>query len=451
MIQLNKISYQTSVLVKQPTVSKQVRFSSIGLNRPDDENINPHEILKYRAPKPLRFLQDVMFLVNRHILMRGLDLKLSPEDIQTLQSVPQEAGNIFIVPHPDMNDGFILVRLMELARRYPSGMLMASEEMAKRKWMIPAFQYAGVLPVRRGKPNTEALEHLTEKISEGGCIALAPEGMVYLTREVMPMEQGFLRIAIDAALKSQQRGKNRPVFVTPTAIAYRYKNPKQAQAAMMKSLAELENHPQLFKTPQSGDFADRLTRVGHLVVGHKIVSYGVSPSVFAFLATHPDPLGKEALFQKAQILKTYLLEDLEKRYLGQVQTGFEKRRTLKIRMRVYNQLQHNPQQKAALIKDLAQINDINYLIPLHQHPADPYEDLETQSRFLRRYRQQMGMSSPPYGHRIVTTKVLPPRDVRPLAQQFDALKTPAAKNHFLSQQTELIRQEMQQAVMTLLP
>src|SRR5688572_26151665 len=74
--------------------ASSVRFAGSLADTPENAKMNPREVLKYRAPKPIRLVQDLLFKFNRFVLMKGLNMTVSPADIQKLRSIPKDAGNM---------------------------------------------------------------------------------------------------------------------------------------------------------------------------------------------------------------------------------------------------------------------------------------------------------------------------------------------------------------------
>jgi 1-acyl-sn-glycerol-3-phosphate acyltransferase len=408
---------------------------SFGLNTPDNKLEDPNRVLAYQDPKPRRWFQKVVQLVNNKIMLKGLVVQVSPADIKRLRSLPQGAGNLLVGPHQDMPDGGITSKLYELARQVPAGRFIASEEMEKRWFLKPFFRWAGCVPIRRGHSNKEATEYMVKQLAKGGWGDLFPEGSVYWSREVMPMEWGAFKMAFEAASKAQKAGQKKPMFITPFVHIYKHNNPDEMQRNMDKALAELETRPDLGGQLGTGTWQERIVAVGEKILQHKMAVYNVPQ----------DQAPQGDFFERAQWLKTYLLEDLEKRHLGGVKSGTERRRANKVRMIALEALTkpHTPDQEAALRRDAQQAKEIARLIPVNKPYFEKMHDLETIAEYLRRFRDQMAMTSEPFSKRTVYLKVLPPKNISEKLAEFQALPTEVERNQYLSDQTEALRQEIQ--------
>jgi len=74
---------------------------------------------------------------------------------------------------------------------------------------------------------------MIEHLAKGWWGGIFPEGEVYFSREVMPMEYGAVRIAVEAALRIQSEAvrtnhrteNSRQMYVTPFAHVYFFSNP----------------------------------------------------------------------------------------------------------------------------------------------------------------------------------------------------------------------------------
>ena len=110
------------------------------------------------------------------------------------------------------------------------------------------MRWLGAIPVARGRSNPQAIEYVIRALCEGRWAGIYPEGEMYYSREVMPMEHGAVRIAISAALRIQEQARERgiarnrwrPVLITPFAHAYFFSNPSKSLQRIEAKLAELK-------------------------------------------------------------------------------------------------------------------------------------------------------------------------------------------------------------------
>src|SRR5439155_27320898 len=140
----------------------------------------------------------------------------------------------------------------------------------------------GAIPVRRGKPNPEAIEYLTQRIARGGWGGIFPEGAIYISRRVMPMEYGAVRIAVEAALKVQSAARlggqpsPRPIFMTPYAHVYFHTDREEMLRRMSEALREIEARPEIFGQGREGDLAGRLRNVARRILDSKARRYRIA-------------------------------------------------------------------------------------------------------------------------------------------------------------------------------
>ncbi|MCP4304328.1 MAG: 1-acyl-sn-glycerol-3-phosphate acyltransferase, partial [bacterium] len=201
-----------------------------------------------------------------------------------MKAIPPGAGNILVGPHPGPLDPQLMFYLLGATHRGPAVFLMAAEVYfggtALRRL---ALNRLGVIPVARGRKNPEAVRIMSELIASGWWGGIFPEGEVYFSRQVMPMEDGAIRIAVEAALEIQQETEEggqggsqlRPVFLTPFAHVYFFKHPKHALSRADKALRELESHPMIAIKSPRGDLPTRLRRAADRLLGNKADAYGI--------------------------------------------------------------------------------------------------------------------------------------------------------------------------------
>ncbi|MBY0402541.1 MAG: 1-acyl-sn-glycerol-3-phosphate acyltransferase, partial [Cyanobacteria bacterium] len=408
-----------------------------------------NQLLKFRPPKPIRMVQRLMFFFNDNVLMKGLSLKISPADVAKLRAIPKDQGNILVGPHPDVNDGFILVALYRKAKRFPAGMLLGSEEMAKRKWAYPLFKWSGCIPVNRGKPNPEVVDYLTSVISKGSWGGLFPEGSVNWSRNVKAMEHGAVKIAIQAALKAEEAGEGcRPISITPFAHVYFHQDQKGLPAKIDKRLAILEGSSEFWGATQKGLLSDRVMNVAEkalesIAQEHDIVfdpSYNrINPGVASL---------DRVLIKGAQLRRT-LIETLELKYWGAVHGEEEdRRRGNKVKMAILQKISEKPapEIEAQLRKELRQIIQATQLVPFTPKSNNRLDDMETLAQFVRVVENVLGKASPPFGKREVEVKVLEPIDIRPIAKKYALLTDEEAQREFLTVETEKLRQTIQSGI-----
>jgi 1-acyl-sn-glycerol-3-phosphate acyltransferase len=412
---------------------------------PNPEKTAADLILTFKPPTPKRSLQRLALTVNRVLVLPALkhvDVVLPRSEADKLRAIPGHAGNLLVAPHPDWLDGQVMLHLYSVAGKVPAGFFMASDALQKRSALYRAvLSLLGAVPIRRGKPNPEAVEYLIQRVAEGGWGGIFPEGAIYISRRVMPMEYGAVRIGIEAALKAQSvaagQSAIRPVFITPYAHVYFHTDREAMLGKMNTTLQEIEARPDVFGRPGAGDLPDRLRAVAQRILESKARRYHIAVD------------GWEALdlFERGERLQGQLLEQLERKYSGEIKTGYPRRRAMKVRMKIYERLaESSPTQKAELSEDLQKTLDIVVLISFDRAYISRYHDLEMWGEFLRRFRDSVGMREEPFGRRRAVVRVLKSWDVHDAAREYAALPTEESRREFLFRRTEDLRTQIQEGV-----
>jgi 1-acyl-sn-glycerol-3-phosphate acyltransferase len=402
-------------------------------------------ILTFRPPEPKAWLQRLALAVNRFLVLRAVkhvDVQVPRSEVEKLRAIPRDAGNLLVAPHPDELDGQIMFDLYSVAGKVPAGFFMASDALQKRSRPYRTLlSFLGAVPIRRGKPNPEAIEYLTQRIAEGGWGGIFPEGAIYISRQVMPMEYGAVRIAIEAALKAQAiavgGSATRPVFITPYAHVYFHTDRAEMHRRMDKALREIEARPDMFGQPGQGDLANRLRAAGERILESKARRYHIAQD------------GWEALdlFERGERLQTELLEQLERKYSSGIQTGYPRRRAMKVRMKIYERLaESSPAQKAELKEDIQKTLDVVVLISFDRSYISRYHDMEMWGEFVRRFRDSVGMPEEPFGPRRAVVRVLERWDAHDAAREYVRLPTEESRRELLFQLTDRLRAQIQEGV-----
>ncbi len=414
---------------------------------PDPEKAAADLILTFKAPKPKPWLQRFLLAVNRTVFLpafKHVEVVLPPSEVDRLRAIPGHAGNMLVAPHPDSLDGPIMFHLYHVAGKVPAGFFVASDALQKSTGLYRALlSLLGAVPVRRGKPNPEAIEYLTRRIAEGGWGGIFPEGAIYISRRVMPMEYGAVRIAIEAALKVQAAARSsgpqalRPIFITPYAHVYFHTDRQEMLRNMSQALHEIEALPDVFGQGRQGDLGGRLRDVAQRILESKARRYQIATD------------GWEALdlFERGERLQGRLLEQLEQKYRGGIGTGYARRRAMKVRMKIYERLaESSPAPKAELREDMQKTLDVVALISFDRAYVSTYGDMEMWGEFLRRFRDSVGMAEGPFGRRRAVVRVLKSKEVHEPAKAYEALPDEESRRAFLFRLTEDLRNEIQAAV-----
>lgn len=410
------------------------------------------DVLRFRAPKPGRLIQFVAAGLNWVFYLRlgGLEHGparpvLSQQDYRKLTEIPTGAGNILVGPHPGPLDPHVMFYLHAKANRAPPLFLVAEELYYGGTFLRRAvLRRLGAIPVARGRSNPEAIRLMIHHVSQGGWAGIFPEGDDYLSREVMPMEYGAVRIATESALAAQQDAlrrseRPRPIFITPFAHAYFFSDRPRTMRRVDIALRELESRPEVFGAPRKGGLHERLRHVAYRLLEYKAEEYGIPTLEWQ----DSDP------FERALKLRLAVLERLEKRYLAGVQEGFTRRRALKVRMAIYERLaaRKSPNSDTqALWSDFYKTKEIVLSLPFTRAYLNKYDDLELLVEYVRRFWRVLRMSPKSLGPQDIVINLLPPIDMHAIAQRYRSLASSEEQLEYLFQVTEDIRQKIQVGV-----
>lgn len=400
---------------------------------------------EFIAPKPVRWFQKALLRLTQFVVLprvKKIQVDAPPAEINKLKALPANAGNMLVASHPDMDDGLVMFHLNGAVNKMPAGFFMASEVYQMTpKILRPLWKYAGAIMVKRGKPNPEAIDYLSDKISQGGWGGIFPEGSVYWSRNVLPMEYGAVKITVEAALKAQAAAKKsgkkpQPVFLTPYAHVFLHTNLVEMNKNMGKALEELEKRPDIFGKVQEGGLVERLRKVANQILQSHAKEYGVSTEGW----------DKMDNYARAEALEKTLIERLEKKYHGAVQEGYVRRRALKVRMMIYDQMKQpgiTPEKKAELDRDKQMSMDVVSLIMFDREYKNKFNDTETWGEFLRRIRSALDMSPDAFGTRKAVVRILPSIDMHPAAEAYSKLTGEETQKQFLFDLTEKVRLDIQ--------
>jgi len=401
------------------------------------------------------WLRKIAFVLNYFIYLKfgafqygSIRPIISDKDRGRLEAIPEGAGNILVGPHPSNQDAHLLFHLFAQTRTDPVLFLMAAETYLGgtflRRWVLDEL---GVIPVNRGRSSPEIIEAMIEHISRGWWGGLFPEGDVYFSREVMPMEIGVLRIAVQAALKVQSRTgqKNgskkpiRPIFITPFAHVCFLRNPNLSRSRLEEAIIELERRSADKNNKQCQNFADRLRSLADQILEHKALEYGIPEDKWQ----HPDR------FLRISRLQHAVLEQLEIAYFGRVQSGYSRRRAMKIRAICVEKLEDksiSDLTRNIIEKDTIKIRELILMTPFSHAYREKYGDLEMWVEYMRRFYTALSIPKKDFGPEDVVFRILEPIDVHLIASEYKLIFSQREKKNFLINETEALRKIIQAGV-----
>lgn len=369
---------------------------------------------------------------------------LRERDAQVLRSIPADAGNLLVGPHPGPIDAQLMFLIITAAYRGPAVFLMAAEPFlagpAIRRFVLNRL---GVIPVARGRRNPRAVSIMSDRIAAGWWGGIFPEGDVYFSREVMPMEYGAIRIAVEAALAGKADGRTgdarRPIFLTPFAHVYFFTNADKTVRRVEQAIGELERHPMVAIEEPKGDLPTRLLHAADRLLANKADEYQIPQ----------DDWFDDDRFERAHRLQEAILARLEEVYLGGTQEGYARRRAMEVRMACFEKLLDQDlsgDAQARIRGDVTKTREIILMTPFTQAYREKYDDLEMWVEYLCRFRTALDMPAFNFGPQHVEFKVQPPIDVHRIADEYSAIESEADRRAYLYSQTELIRETVQAGV-----
>jgi hypothetical protein len=363
----------------------------------------------FKPAKPWRWLIALARPLNRVFIDRHTTLDLRPGELALLRSLPP--GCLIAPNHAHYYDPQVTFELTRRAGRRV--VYMATREVFNAWWGLGGWvcQRLGVFSVNRGGTNWEARQFARAVLVTGTFdLLMFPEGEVYLLNDlVMPLKPGVARLALEAAIALMRDGRDRPIFIVPVAIKYRY---MEDITATLEALTE-RLEARVWGAPRAGALYPRIVALGTARLAQEERAHGVTA------------IPGEGLFDRIRRLRQTLLEQLEQKHLGQVQKGFDFDRARKLIIRLQGSLvgaagsggSGGPPaaitQVGPLTEDLEAARlcarsvafQDDYLL---QNPT-PERMAET---LVKLEREVLGTETRTFGKRRAVIRIAPPLDVR---------------------------------------
>jgi 1-acyl-sn-glycerol-3-phosphate acyltransferase len=306
----------------------------------------PPAITDFRPARPNRLFIRIMRLVNLVYAMPRRHLVCDAEDLTKLRSAPP--GVIITPNHSEYADALIVTELTRRANRFVT--FMAARETFDTNWGINGhvLQWMGGFSVNRGGENGKCKQFAKDIVKQGTYdLLIFPEGEIYLLNDlVMPFKPGVAMLALEVASENAKEGRaQKPVTIVPAAIKYLY---REDIAPILEQIVERLERT-LLGEPRSGALYDRIYALGVELLTRKEQELGLRPD------------GSRDVYDRAATIRKYLLDTLERRYLGRVRDGdyaFDRARRLIIH----------------ILEELAALRD------RHDVPANEREALEADLR-----------------------------------------------------------------------
>jgi len=180
-------------------------------------------ITEFRPAKLSRPFTRLMRLVNRYYAMPRAHLSCEVRHIEKLRGLPP--GVIITPNHSDFADSMIVTELMRRAGRFTTFMANRLTFDALHGLNGVIMQWMGGFSVNRGGENARCQQFAKDVVKEGRYdLLIFPEGEIYLLNDlVMPFKPGVAMLALEVARENRQAGGiERPIYIVPVAIKYRY-------------------------------------------------------------------------------------------------------------------------------------------------------------------------------------------------------------------------------------
>jgi 1-acyl-sn-glycerol-3-phosphate acyltransferase len=413
------------------------------------------DIFHFEEPQYSHLVQRVAYLANWLFHLRfggshhGTVIPVLPKSsFVPLDSIREGAGNILVGPHPGPIDPQLIFHLLARVHDGPAVFLMAAESYYEggqlRRWL---FNRLGVIPVARGRKNPLAIRCMAEYLAKGWWGGIFPEGEVYFSRDVMPMEYGAMRIAVEAALwnhsdtheREHRRNDYRPMYITPFAHVYFFTDPMRSKRRAEEALREIEAHPMISINEPHGEMPARLRSAADRLLKNKADEYGIPR----------DDWHSGDRFERVQRLQDAVLCRLEQHYIGHREIGYARRRAMKVRMACFGRLTNDQlsiEERSNIEKDVQKTRELILMTPFTRAYRQKYDDLEMWIEYLRRFRSALNLSPFDFGPQEVIFRVLQPIDMHPIAVEYRSLAVEKHRKKLLYEMTESLREIIQAGV-----
>jgi 1-acyl-sn-glycerol-3-phosphate acyltransferase len=267
----------------------------------------PPSITGFRSARPSRIFIRLMRLVNRFYAMPRARVSCEVRETSTLRRLPP---GVLITPnHSDFADAMVVTELMRRTGRFATFMATRENFDVNHGLNGLVMQWMGGFSVNRGGENAKCQQFAKDVLKRRRYDLLVfPEGEVYLLNDlVMPFKPGVAMLALDVASENRREGHSeRPIVIVPVAIKYRYLD--DVTQALDRLAADLE--AAYFGERRTGPLYDRIYAIGVELLGRKEEEWGL----------RPDPAW--TVYDRVHHIQKFLLESLERRYLGRVRDEF---------------------------------------------------------------------------------------------------------------------------------
>jgi 1-acyl-sn-glycerol-3-phosphate acyltransferase len=284
----------------------------------------PPSITEFRPAKPSRTFTRLMRLVNRFYAMPRARVCCEMRDAERLRSLPP--GVIITPNHSDYADAMVMTELLRQTGRFATFMATRENFDVNHGLNGLVMQWMGGFSVNRGGENAKCQQFAKEIVQRGKYDLLVfPEGEVYLLNDlVMPFKPGVAMLALEVASENRKEGRPaHPILIVPIAIKYHYLD--DVMPALDRAAAGLE--VTYFGERRVGPLYDRIYAIGVELLSRKEEEWGL----------RPDPAW--SVYDRVHHVQKFLLESLERRYLGRVRDEFPFDRARRLMLHLLEELE----------------------------------------------------------------------------------------------------------------
>ena len=284
----------------------------------------PSSITEFRPARPNRAFIRLMRLVNRFYAMPRARVCCEIRGIENLRNLPP--GAMITPNHSDYADALVVTELMRRADRFATFMATRETFDANHGVNGLVMQWMGGFSVNRGGENAKCQQFAKDVIKQRQYDLLVfPEGEVYLLNDlVMPFKPGVAMLALEVASENRKEERSdHPVIIVPVAIKYHYL--EDVMPALDRVASGLEMT--LFGERRSGRLYDRIYAIGVELLTRREHEWGL----------RSDPAWD--VYERLHHVQAFLLESLERRYLGRVRDDFPFDRARRLILHVLEELE----------------------------------------------------------------------------------------------------------------
>lgn len=241
------------------------------MSYPDPEGQKPRTAARRMPFRPPQTSPLVIRLCSRllpRIMLRGYGIHsigYRDAELRRLEDMSREHRVLITPNHPTHAEPVVL---FHLSRQIETDFYyLSNRESFDRYWGLFGWLLtrSGAYSILRGVPDRESFKFTRKVLAERiAPLVIFPEGEVYSQNDsLLPFQAGVFQLAFLALDDLKKTGKDRPVYVQPTAIRYRFI--EDMGQAIVDSLRRLEIQLGL-AGPPPGDTYLRLRRIGDAVL-----------------------------------------------------------------------------------------------------------------------------------------------------------------------------------------